>query len=172
MADDMLQITPMDLKFRFELRKQIPTSLRLYNPTDVHVAFKVKTTSPKKYCVRPNTGTIAPNTTTEVTVIMQMQKEVPANPSQCKDKFLVQSIRVGPEPPSRDEDVSDLFTKEKGSPHLQEKKLTVSYIMPSTLPSPVPEEREVEVTDEEGVSEDPLGTSLPTSSAGVNRWFQ
>jgi hypothetical protein len=53
-------ISPQELKFRFELRKQIPTELRLSNPTGAPVAFKVKTTSPRKYCVRPNTVRAAP----------------------------------------------------------------------------------------------------------------
>ena len=55
MAEGTLSISPQELKFRFELRKQIPTELRLSNPTGAPVAFKVKTTSPRKYCVRPNT---------------------------------------------------------------------------------------------------------------------
>lgn len=30
--------------------------MRLINPTDKKILFKIKTTAPKKYCVRPNCG--------------------------------------------------------------------------------------------------------------------
>ncbi|KAF7126372.1 hypothetical protein RHSIM_Rhsim11G0000200 [Rhododendron simsii] len=43
-----------------ELEKQSYCDLRVVNNTEHCVAFKVKTTSPKKYFVRPNTGVIQP----------------------------------------------------------------------------------------------------------------
>ncbi|GAU20742.1 hypothetical protein TSUD_231570 [Trifolium subterraneum] len=73
-----------------ELKKQISSSLQLSNKTDSYVAFKVKTTNPKKYCVRPNTGVVLPRSTCDVIVTMQAQKEAPPD-MQCKDKFLLQS---------------------------------------------------------------------------------
>ncbi|XWS45890.1 hypothetical protein CRYUN_Cryun14cG0017900 [Craigia yunnanensis] len=57
---ELLSIEPQELQFPFELRKQISCSLNLSNKTDNYVAFKVKTTNPKKYCVRPNTGVVLP----------------------------------------------------------------------------------------------------------------
>jgi len=141
MSSDLLQVTPPELKFRFELRKQIPSSLSLYNPTSNYVAFKVKTTSPKKYCVRPNTGMVAPGNTTEVTVIMQQQKETPPDLAACKDKFLVQSVIVDDVKESTDFAV--LFAKEKKD-QINEAKLKVSYIVPNAPPSPVPEHDEAD----------------------------
>ncbi|KAE9445086.1 hypothetical protein C3L33_23016, partial [Rhododendron williamsianum] len=43
-----------------ELEKQSYCDLKVANNTEHCVAFKVKTTSPKKYFVRPNTGVIQP----------------------------------------------------------------------------------------------------------------
>lgn len=165
--DEPLQISPLELKFRFELRKQIPATLRLYNPADAPVAFKVKTTSPKKYCVRPNTGIVAPHATVEVMVIMQVQKEVPANPSQIKDKFLVQSVPLPADTPSENpsqEFLADIFTKEKaGAGQIMETKLKVSYTMPNNPPSSVPEDREVDMDEPpEQISTPPA--ALPTTS--------
>lgn len=40
--------------------------MRLTNPTDKTILFKIKTTAPKKYCVRPNCGTLEPEATVEV----------------------------------------------------------------------------------------------------------
>ncbi|CAH9084914.1 unnamed protein product [Cuscuta epithymum] len=86
-------IQPLDLKFTFELRKQSSCSVTLTNTTAQCVAFKVKTTPPKKYCIRPNIGIIKPNSTINLIVTMQAQRTTPAD-MQCKDKFLIQSTIV------------------------------------------------------------------------------
>jgi len=67
----------------------------LQNVSDDYVVFKVKTTAPKQYCVRPNSGKIAPNGAVEVQVLLQPLKEIPPG-YKCKDKFLVQSGAVNP----------------------------------------------------------------------------
>lgn len=54
-------------------------ALTLSNPTDQRVAFKVKTTAPKKYCVKPSNGFVEPNSTRDVQVVMQPQREYPAS---------------------------------------------------------------------------------------------
>ncbi|KAJ6795987.1 vesicle-associated protein 1-1-like [Iris pallida] len=92
---ELLGIDPLELKFPFELKKQVSCSIQLSNKSDDYVAFKVKTTSPKKYCVRPNTGVVLPRSTCDVIVTMQAQREMPPD-MQCKDKFLVQSAVVSP----------------------------------------------------------------------------
>jgi len=95
-AGELLGIDPLELRFPFELNKQISCTLQLTNKTDKQVAFKVKTTSPKKYCVRPNNGIVVPRSTADVVVTMQAQREAPPD-MQCKDKFLVQSAIVAKE---------------------------------------------------------------------------
>ena len=42
------------------------TYMRLTNPTDKKILFKIKTTAPKKYCVRPNSGVLEPKNMIEV----------------------------------------------------------------------------------------------------------
>jgi hypothetical protein len=136
-----LRIYPLELKFRFEVRKQSPSSLQLCNPTDAPIAFKVKTTSPKKYCVRPNTGVVAPGQTQEVTVIMQAQKEAPPDLQNCKDKFLVQCCQLDRNQPPEEaapEKMAEVFAS-KGA-GVFETKLKVSYLVPHAPPSPVPED--------------------------------
>ena len=44
----------------------VTTILKLKNPSDEIVCFKVKTTAPKRYCVRPNCGQIKPDETVNV----------------------------------------------------------------------------------------------------------
>ncbi|KAJ4776791.1 Vesicle-associated protein 1-1 [Rhynchospora pubera] len=138
-SSDLLEIEPLELKFPFELRKQISCSLLLTNKSDDHIAFKVKTTSPKKYCVRPNTGVVLPRSTCDVIITMQAQKEMPAD-MQCKDKFLVQSVVSDPGIAAKDI-TQEMFTKESGN-KVDEVKLRVLYVAPPQPPSPVPEESE------------------------------
>lgn len=134
----------MELKFRLELGKQVPTTLQLSNPTSESVAFKVKTTSPKKYCVRPNTGVVKPGETVDVLIIMQQQKEWPLDLTACKDKFLVQSLILDPRQVANVEggrvDVATLFEDAQPSPSLASVKLRVAYTVAHAPPSPVRED--------------------------------
>jgi len=57
-----------ELRFRFELRKNVTATLSLHNPGSDRVAFKLKTTAPKKFAVRPSSGIVEPGTTKEVHV--------------------------------------------------------------------------------------------------------
>ncbi|CAL9148162.1 vesicle-associated protein 1-3 [Musa acuminata AAA Group] len=133
-----LDIQPTELKFPFELKKQSSCSMQLINKTDQYVAFKVKTTNPKKYCVRPNTGVVLPRSTCDVTVTMQAQKEAPPD-MQCKDKFLLQSVMAENGVTTKDI-TSEMFNKEPGKV-VDEFKLRVVCV-PASPPSPVPEESE------------------------------
>ncbi|KAL3616505.1 Vesicle-associated protein 1-2 [Castilleja foliolosa] len=133
---DLLQIEPIELEFPFELKKQISCSMQLTNKSDNHVAFKVKTTNPKKYCVRPNTGVVAPHFSCAVIVTMQAQKEAPPD-MQCRDKFLLQCVAVSPGSTAKDI-TAEMFNKESGN-QVDEFKLRVTYIPPPQPPSPVRE---------------------------------
>ncbi|KAF8712938.1 hypothetical protein HU200_028722 [Digitaria exilis] len=138
-AGELLSIEPVELRFPFELKKQISCSMQLSNPSNDYIAFKVKTTSPKKYSVRPNLGVVLPRSTCDVLVTMQAQQEPPRD-MQCKDKFLVQSV-VAPAAITVKDVTADMFAKESGN-KMEEVKLRVTYVAPPQKPSPVPEESE------------------------------
>ncbi|GMY30029.1 vesicle-associated protein 1-2-like [Fagus crenata] len=133
---ELLSIEPIELKFPFELKKQISCSLQLSNKTDNYVVFKVKTTNPKKYCVRPNTGIVSPRSSCDVIVTMQAQKEAPTD-MQCKDKFLLQSVKTNDGVSAKDI-TPEMFNKEAGHV-VEECKLRVVYVSPPQPPSPVRE---------------------------------
>lgn len=127
----LLDIQPRTLQFAVDLKKQTSCVVQLTNTTHHYVAFKVKTTSPKKYCVRPNVGVVAPKSTCEFTVIMQAFKEPPPD-MVCKDKFLIQSTAVSAE--TTDEDITaSMFSKAEGK-HIEENKLRVTLVPPSDSP--------------------------------------
>ncbi|XP_051130043.1 vesicle-associated protein 1-1-like [Andrographis paniculata] len=133
---ELLHIEPLELEFPFELKKQISCTMQLTNKSDNYVAFKVKTTNPKKYCVRPNTGVVVPHSTCDVIVTMQAQKEVPPD-MQCRDKFLLQSVTVSAGVTAKDI-TPEMFNKESGN-RVEESKLRVVYVPPPRPPSPVRE---------------------------------
>ncbi|EFN56782.1 hypothetical protein CHLNCDRAFT_144269 [Chlorella variabilis] len=156
MADNFLTVVPVELKF--ELRKNVPCTLTLQNPTGDRVAFKVKTTSPKKYCVRPSSGIVEPGSSKEVQVIMQAQREYPPSLADCKDKFLVQCVKLGQT--DAKEVMPEMFdaTKQKD---IRQTKLRVVLVGPPKPPSPVPE------GVEEPVSPATLGGYKDAPSAGT-----
>eukprot|EP01024_Parvocaulis_polyphysoides_P012436 TRINITY_DN14496_c0_g1_i2.p3 TRINITY_DN14496_c0_g1~~TRINITY_DN14496_c0_g1_i2.p3 ORF type:complete len:265 (+),score=33.21 TRINITY_DN14496_c0_g1_i2:103-795(+) len=142
MTEGGLQISPSELKFKFELRKQVPTQLSLYNPTSDRIAFKIKTTQPKRYSVRPSAGFVEPHANIEVKITMQSQKEYPADINNCKDKFLVQTI---PAKANETEVVAEMFSKDR--PGLADNKLRVVFDLPSGPPVSIPEIGEQEYAD-------------------------
>ncbi|XP_074588310.1 vesicle-associated protein 1-3-like [Curcuma longa] len=131
----LVGIQPQELKFTFELKKQSSCSAQLTNNSPEYIAFKVKTTSPKRYCVRPNTGIILPRSACDFTVTMQALKEAPSD-FQLKDKFLVQSTVV-PYGTTDEDIVPSFFSKENGR-YIQENKLRVILVSPPTLALPEP----------------------------------
>lgn len=48
------------------LTRLVTQALHIHNPHPHPVAFKVKTTAPKQYCVRPNSGRVEPGESVEV----------------------------------------------------------------------------------------------------------
>lgn len=124
-GNKLVTVVPDELRFQFELEKPSHCDLKVSNTTDKNVAFKVKTTSPKKYFVRPNTGVIQPWDTCIIRVTLQAQLEHPPD-MQCRDKFLLQSTPVSPQTDT-EELPQNTFSKEPGK-QLEECKLKVVYV--------------------------------------------
>lgn len=154
MAKDLVSVEPDELVFKFELRRQIPVGLTMRNLTNKRVAFKVKTTNPKKYSVRPSHGFLDGKSVLEITVTMNSQREPPVSYQNCRDKFLIQTAVVGADVKSV---TSELFDEAAKKGAVQQTKLRVQLVPPAQPPSPVPEETTPSVTfggdtksDEEG----------------------
>jgi hypothetical protein len=70
----------------------VTSKLRLDNPSDRIVYFKVKTTAPKHYCVRPNSGIIKPGSSAEISVLLQPVDDPSILEREgAKHKFMIQS---------------------------------------------------------------------------------
>ncbi|KAH9900120.1 VAMP-associated protein [Xylariomycetidae sp. FL2044] len=89
-----VEIDPQELGFHRPFTVEVSEVLRIKNPNTHPVAFKVKTTAPKQYCVRPNSGRVEPGKEVEVAVILQAMKQEPPLDAKCRDKFLVQSVAI------------------------------------------------------------------------------
>ncbi|KJA18016.1 hypothetical protein HYPSUDRAFT_70279 [Hypholoma sublateritium FD-334 SS-4] len=85
------------LGFKRPLTTLVKRSLTITNNNPQPVAFKVKTTAPKLYCVRPNSGRVEPGESIDVSVMLQALKEEPPLNTKCKDKFLIQSTIITPD---------------------------------------------------------------------------
>lgn len=64
--------------------------MKLTNPSEKKVLFKIKTTAPKKYCVRPNSGILEPKNSIEIAICLQPFIFDPSEKN--KHKFMVQTV--------------------------------------------------------------------------------
>lgn len=89
----ILQLEPSnELRFRGPFTDVVTAELKLSNPSRSRICFKVKTTAPKQYCVRPNNGLIEPGSSIIVAVMLQPFDYDPNEKN--RHKFLVQSLVV------------------------------------------------------------------------------
>ncbi|CAK1362612.1 unnamed protein product [Cercospora beticola] len=123
-----VDLTPQELGFKRPFTHEVSQVLRLHNPNSDPVAFKVKTTAPKQYCVRPNSGRIDPGGDVEVQVLLQAMKEDPPLDARCRDKFLVQSVAIGAD--VQVANVTQVWAniEQTAKSSIQEKKIRVSFL--------------------------------------------
>ncbi|KAM5157444.1 vesicle-associated membrane protein-associated protein A [Mantella aurantiaca] len=123
---------PHELKFKGPFTDVVTTNLKLRNPSDKKVCFKVKTTAPRRYCVRPNSGIIDPGATVTVSVMLQPFDYDPNEKS--KHKFMVQTIFA----PSNITDM-EVMWKEAKPDDLMDSKLKCVFDMPHEHEKPTHE---------------------------------
>ncbi|KAL2360046.1 hypothetical protein RJZ56_007092 [Blastomyces dermatitidis] len=139
------------LRFQRPFTREVSQTLTIENNNDEPVAFKVKTTAPKSYCVRPNSGRIGAGESIDVqgqsafpsfailryftqkltttTVLLQAMKD-DRSVGTSKDKFLVQSVAV-----STDKDFSNVSSiwqhvEQTSKSSIQEQKIKVEFLPP------------------------------------------
>lgn len=123
-----VELDPPELGFKRPFQHEVSQTLRLRNPHSDPVAFKVKTTAPKQYCVRPNSGRIEPGDDVEVQILLQAMKEDPPPDAKCRDKFLVQSVLVTAD--KEFANVASLWSniEQTSKASIQEKKIRVVFL--------------------------------------------
>lgn len=79
-----------ELRFKGPFDDYVTVSLTIKNPTSKKIAFKIKTTAPKRYCVKPNSGVLESSQSMKVNVLLQPFNYDPAEKN--KHKFMVQYL--------------------------------------------------------------------------------
>jgi hypothetical protein len=123
-----VEIDPVELGFRRPFTMEVSQVLKIKNPNTSPIAFKVKTTAPKQYCVRPNSGRIEPGHEVEVSVLLQAMKQEPPADAKCRDKFLVQSVLITPD--KEFSNVTQIWDSVERGSAIQEKKIRVTWLAP------------------------------------------
>ena len=89
-TETMISASPSEyISFNAPIDKVSTEYLTLSNSSDQIVIFKIKTTNPRQFCVRPNCDYIEPRSSIKIEILMQ-----PENSGQSKDKFLIQAASV------------------------------------------------------------------------------
>eukprot|EP00922_Rhytidocystis_sp_ex-Travisia-forbesii_P052304 GHVS01077606.1.p1 GENE.GHVS01077606.1~~GHVS01077606.1.p1 ORF type:complete len:293 (-),score=58.51 GHVS01077606.1:405-1283(-) len=114
------------IEFPLSLYNTLKTKLVLQNISSPPspVSFKIKTTAPKCYLVRPSTGVVSPGNTQEVEIVLQPLTQEP--PPFGQDRFLVQAICVQEPQVALPRDYWTTVDKTL----LQEQRLTVMFRKP------------------------------------------
>eukprot|EP01080_Neovahlkampfia_damariscottae_P005414 gene5414-9227_t len=87
---EIFLIQPADFHFPLPLNRTIICAVNLINQTDSYAAFKLKTTAPKRYTVKPKDGVVEPQSTIKIEVTLHQDvKDIPED-----DKFRIESVRI------------------------------------------------------------------------------
>ncbi|KAG9306441.1 hypothetical protein G9A89_003551 [Geosiphon pyriformis] len=121
---------PNQLSFTRPFTQTVKECLTVSNPNHEPVAFKVKTTAPKQYCVRPNSGRIEAGQSVTVQVVLQPMKEDPPLDYKCKDKFLVQSVAITPDRETLTLPELWAITERQSKELIKENKIRCIYLPP------------------------------------------
>jgi len=116
---------PNELAFYGPFTSAVTSSMKLKNPSDRKVCFKIKTTAPKKYCVKPNSGVVDPSSEVQIAVSLQPFEYDPLEKN--KHKFMVQSM-FAPE----GEIDQDKLWKEADQMDIMDSKLKCVFMMPNS----------------------------------------
>lgn len=121
-------LEPTELGFRRPFTQEVTQNLTIRNNHYEPIAFKVKTTAPKQYCVRPNSGRIEAGQSVSVKVLLQAMKDDPSADYKCRDKFLVQCVAITADRESQQaaEIWAHVDKNDKGA--IQEKRIRVVFL--------------------------------------------
>lgn len=91
--EQVLIIEPQhELRFIGPFTSPVTSYIKLTNPSERKVCFKIKTTAPKQYCVRPNSGILEAKSTADIAVSLQPQTADFPGHENYKHKFMVQTM--------------------------------------------------------------------------------
>jgi len=132
--EQVLLIEPQnELRFRGPFNVPVTSYMKLTNPSDRKVLFKIKTTAPKKYCVRPNSGVLDGNSNIEIAICLQPFIFDPAEKN--KHKFMVQTLFA----PDNEANLEQVW-KDVGVDQMMDSKLKCVFELPPDHQNDAPHE--------------------------------
>uniref|UniRef100_A0A1A9W137 MSP domain-containing protein n=1 Tax=Glossina brevipalpis TaxID=37001 RepID=A0A1A9W137_9MUSC len=117
-----------ELRFRGPFNQPITNNLKLTNPLDEMIWFKIKTSEAKRYCVRPNSGKVHPRETVVVKISLQPSPYIDAY-KNWKHKFMIQCVVLS-EVEKNFVDVMDIW-KELPADRFMNTKLNCVFELPA-----------------------------------------
>jgi len=163
-----LELIPnSDLIFKGPFNVVSTTALKLSNSANERLAYKIKTTAPKRYCVKPNSGFLDAHATANIQVMLQPQAAGQPD-DRTKHKFMVQWVAV---PNTYTDDVDNFWKQDLKTLNVQESKL--KCIFADEQPAPVvPHDshgnRELDATESTTATENRVQQTAPTPSTVFN----
>ncbi|KAF0308868.1 Vesicle-associated membrane protein-associated protein A [Amphibalanus amphitrite] len=147
-SDNVIAIEPsQELRFKGPFKDEVSSSnLTVTNTSDKRVTFKIKTTAPKRYCVRPNQGIVEPGSTVSIAVMLQPFDYDPAEKN--KHKFMVQTMFL----PDGDEDLESLWKNASPEQIMTSNKMRCVFEMPADSqedPTSRPEPKDMKMAADE-----------------------
>ena len=86
----LITVSPEEIVFPNVLNQEAVFILKVSNVSSSAVAFKVKTTAPKNYLVKPSAGAIPASGSIDIKITLNKQT---TDPSVNNDRFLVQAVK-------------------------------------------------------------------------------
>ncbi|ONK65881.1 uncharacterized protein A4U43_C06F1930 [Asparagus officinalis] len=133
----LIEVKPTQLRFPFELKKQIPCSIFISNKTDDHIALKLTSTNWVDYSIRPSMAILLPRSTCEAIVLMEEQRKAPRN-MRCNVTFSVYAVVTFAGATVKDIVAHKMFFRESGNT-VDMVDLEAIYVSLPKPPSSVPE---------------------------------
>lgn len=123
----LFHIDPTEfLLFIFAPNTPITSTINLKNKSNQPLAFKIKTTTPGSYYVRPSQGILTPSESRTIQVILHPITEYPVN---NKDKFLVNMIPTTLDPSSSPAVLTNFWDNiQKNRTKVESTKLFVKFV--------------------------------------------
>nr|XP_011469938.1 PREDICTED: serine/threonine-protein phosphatase 6 regulatory ankyrin repeat subunit A-like isoform X1 [Fragaria vesca subsp. vesca] len=126
--EKLVQVSEQEVRIDFALNQKCRANVTLTSLISTcPVAFKVQTSSPHKFLVKPPTGVIPPSSSATFQVILKPQPHLPPSfPRSPSDRFLIKAARL----PHPSADVNAFF---KGPRRTSDLKLKVAFVGPVLL---------------------------------------
>ena len=150
------RIEPAELRFPVGPEKAPAQVIVVHNSSShAGLVFKIKTTNPRRYSVRPNSGYVPIDSKSHVSVQIPANKVAAADAGKCKDKFQVLILGITPdEAATLDSAAGDelraalaFIWSERGSAAHAE-KVRCSFVAETLRSQSIPEELPFPATDE------------------------